>query len=122
MITGDDIVRMIESHRYAFTTEAGLQAGIEAVLEGRGMDYERERRLDEEGRDRIDFYLPELRLGIEVKVGGSFAAVTRQLLRYASCEYVDVLMLVTSRSRHLAVPDRLGGKPVRVVFLAGGLA
>ena len=55
-------------------------------------------------------------VGIEIKRGRvERAKVLRQLTRYAACERVAGLILVTEKS--LGLPREIGGKPVRVVCL-----
>ena len=55
-------------------------------------------------------------VGIEIKRGRvERAKVLRQLTRYAACERVSGLILVTEKS--LGMPREIGGKPVRVVCL-----
>ena len=69
--------------------------------------------------DRIDFLLG--RTGIEVKVKGPSAEVTRQLWRYAESDQIDDLILVTTRREHLRVIRQsaiFDGKPVHVLCIA----
>ena len=55
-------------------------------------------------------------VGVEIKRGRvERAKVLRQLARYAACEQVAGLILVTEKS--LGLPREIGGKPVRVVCL-----
>ena len=55
-------------------------------------------------------------VGIEIKRGRvERAKVLRQLTRYAACDRVAGLILVTEKS--LGMPREIGGKPVRVVCL-----
>ena len=55
-------------------------------------------------------------VGVEIKrVRVERAKVLRQLTRYAACERVAGLILVTEKS--LGMPREIGGKPVRVVCL-----
>ena len=55
-------------------------------------------------------------VGIEVKRGtGDKAGVMRQLTRYAACEQVQALILVTEKT--VPVPRMLCGKPVRLLCL-----
>ena len=55
-------------------------------------------------------------VGVEIKRGRvERAKVLRQLTRYAACEQVAGLSLVTEKS--LGLPREIGGKPVRVVCL-----
>ena len=56
--------------------------------------------------------------GVEIKIKRGRverAKVLRQLTRYAACERVAGLILVTEKS--LGLPREIGGKPVRVVCL-----
>lgn len=85
-----------------------MQDDVDQVLSAAGVTFTREARLD--ARDRPDF-LTTSGLAIELKVAGGRSAVVRQLLRYAEHEEVTGILLVTSRSRHLGLPDLLGGKP-----------
>ena len=65
-------------------------------------------------RCRIDLMCGSV--GIEIKRGRvERAKVLRQLTRYAACERVAGLILVTEKS--LGMPREIGGKPVRVVCL-----
>ena len=55
-------------------------------------------------------------VGVEIKRGRvERAKVLRQLARYAACEQVAGLILVTEKS--LGLPREIDGKPVRVVCL-----
>ena len=69
------------------------------------------------GADRIDFVVD--RVGIECKVDGSVADVTRQLERYALWGELDELVVVTTKGKHLNLPRMLNGKPVRVHIVRG---
>lgn len=110
---GQDLARSLRG----FPSEEALQSAIAAALAARGVPFEREVSLSR--ADRIDFVVLG-RVGLEVKVGGALAAVTRQLHRYAQSERLAALMLVTTRTRHLAVPSSLNGKHVWKVHLIGG--
>jgi hypothetical protein len=64
---------------------------------------------------RIDYLVD--RVGIEIKKGKPIPAVLLgQLKRYAACEAVDGLIVVTQRS--VALPASVGGKPVLSLVLA----
>jgi hypothetical protein len=103
----DDLVAAIRAHRFAYVDEDELQQGLAAVLAPFGVA--REVRLD--SRCRIDLLAG--RVGIEVKVGGSAAALLRQVDRYAGLDTLDAIVVVTSRVRHLQPVDEANGKPVR---------
>ena len=81
-------------------TEAGLPFVHEAVI-GKGC--------------RIDFLVGGI--GVEIKKGKpAAAALLPQLRRYAACEAVTGLIVLTQRSVRL--PDALSGKPVRQLTLS----
>ena len=115
----DQIVKLLESAQLDCSSEAVLQEGIARVLGGAGIRAEREHQLSI--HDRIDFFVKREGVGIEVKIGGGLADVTRQLFRYADHDDVKRLVLVTSRLQLRGVPDKIFGKPVRVAALLGSL-
>lgn len=116
-MTLDELVRLLGAHAFTCCNEAELQQAVAEVLAGAGIDHQREVRLTE--RDRIDFLVG--RVGLELKVDGALAAVTRQLHRYAQRPEIDGLLLVTTRPQHRGAPRELCGKPVRAVLVHGGL-
>jgi hypothetical protein len=77
------------------TDEYRFQDGVGAALARAGIIAEREVILTP--RDRIDFLVG--RIGIECKVQGSFIQVARQLCRYAQCDQIMALVLVTGCAR-----------------------
>jgi hypothetical protein len=111
----DVLVAALRTRRYRYANEDDLQLGITQVLTLERVPFVREVRLAP--REKIDFMVG--RIGVEVKIKGSFSSVARQLLRYAP--HVDALVLVTGRSQLDRMPPTLGGKPVRVVALLGGI-
>lgn len=106
------LVALVEEFGFNTTNEAELQDALENVFTRAELRFEREKRLTQ--RDRVDFYFPVLRIGLEVKVQGSLAAVTRQLHRYAQSPDVDGLVLVTNLHRLDKLPLEMNGKRVRV--------
>lgn len=63
---------------------------------------------------RIDYLVENV--GIEIKKGKPVADILeRQLLRYAACEGVSALILVSQRS--VKLPKTLMGKPLEVLAL-----
>lgn len=108
------VVGILDTTRFVWTTERELQDGIALALEAEGLDVETEVRVD--ARNRLDLKVGGV--GIEVKIGGTWRTVRRQLERYAALESLDALVLVTSRPSHRQIVSPLGGKPV-VVHLAG---
>jgi len=116
-VSAVDVVRILDRAPLQFVSEDDLQESIRAALVSAGIPAERERRLSD-GRSRIDLFV-EPGVGVEVKIDGSWAAVVRQLQRYAKCPEITELVLVTSRSKHHRIPTELEGKPVHLVSLIG---
>lgn len=117
-MTPQELVDILAAYDYHFGSETELHACIECALVGEDIEFEREHRLD--ARNRIDFYIPDSRLGVEVKVEGQALAVARQLLRYASSPTIAGLVLLTTRRQHRGtIPHELGGKPIAIGILGG---
>lgn len=112
------VVGSIHSRQFTHADESELQRGLAQAFAEDGLDAQREVRLSQ--RDRIDFLVGAV--GIEVKVKGSAAKVLAQLERYAESDLIDELVLVTSRIQAAALSGEVGGKPLRVVPILGGLA
>jgi hypothetical protein len=112
------VARAIRGRVLVAASELELQAQIADELFSAGIWYERERHLGLAGT--IDFYVPEARLGVEIKVDGSPSAVLQQLFRYAGSEDVRALLLVTTRATHRGLGGVLQGKPIDVCFVVGG--
>ena len=115
----DNVCALLASHRFHYRDEERLHEGIEAVLTGSAIPFERERII---GPNRPDFFLPGSGIAIEVKIKHSLADLTRQVYRYARCSEVSAVLVVTDKMRLSNLPDELLGKPVRVVTLIGGFA
>lgn len=106
-------------YRFHFDNESGLQDAVAKLLGDLGIPFEREFDLSPHGR--IDFYLPETRVGLEVKVKGSPSDVLSQIHGYVQHEQIDGLLLVTARMRLGRVPRLINGKPVDVAGLWAGM-
>lgn len=121
MTVADLIEAALLRHRLPFGDELACQRAVGVILADMQIDHEREVQVSG-SRGRIDFYIPAERLGIELKVKGSPSEVVRQLSRYAAAPEIESLMLVTGRAALGRLPDRLNGKPLRVVATwRGGL-
>lgn len=107
--------------RIRFGTELAMQADVGrhlAALAGHYGACLSEHIFDK--KNRIDFYLPDVGVGVECKVQGSVATVAEQLQRYAQRDEVRGLVLVT-RCRAHRLPTTIAGKPLRVIWVAGML-
>lgn len=92
--------------------EYDLHALVRAQLDAQGIPSEHEVRLAP--RCRIDLMCGSV--GIEIKRGKpDKQRILAQLSRYAACEQVSALVLVTERT--VAVPATLHGKPVKLICL-----
>ncbi len=117
-MTLEGITGLLESFRFGARSESELQTAIAQAFEKHGVGFEREYRLSSE--DRIDFKLG--RIGIEVKVGGSNAALIRQVHRYAQSDELDSIIIITTRSRHRMPAESVNGRTVVLVSLVMGNA
>lgn len=108
------VVELLRQYSYPASSERQMHEGVAQILRENGIPFEREKRLTPE--DRIEFYLPDQQMGIECKIEGGSHAVLRQLMRYAKCDIVRELVLLTSRMKHRRVPATLPGKPLHLVY------
>jgi len=119
MITAIELAGVLLGYRFLVGDEADLQGQIARVLTDHALTFEREARLSE--RDRIDFLLRASGIGLEVKVDGSRSSVLGQLWRYAECQDIQALLLVSTRFQHVRLRGPVLGKPLFVVWVTGGL-
>lgn len=112
------VLGVLARTRFCWATEDDLQRALAAALDATGLEVRREVRLDK--HCRIDLVVG--RVGIEVKVAGSWRDVARQVSRYRDSEYLDAVVVVTSKPLHRRLVEKLpvsmAGKPV-VVHRAG---
>src|ERR1019366_7460014 len=114
-MTANDICRALYNTKYRYHSEKDLQHGVSQVLTALGLIFKPGYYLAP--RDCIDFFIPDLGIGIECKSddssgGTSLAAVTRQLMRYFQSDQVKMLILLTTMSKHRSLPETLNGKPL----------
>ena len=92
--------------------EADIHAMVGERLAEAGLDYQHEAKIG--NGCRIDYLAGDV--GIEIKKGKpTTAALTKQLLRYAACESVAELIVVSQYS--IRLPQVIGGKPLAVLVL-----
>ena len=108
--SSDRVLAVLGRARLTYANEHELHQGVGEALTAAGVPFSREVALN--ARDRIDLLIG--RVGIEVKVKGSWRDVQRQLARYADSDQISALVLVTSKPTHLRVATQLNGKPVHV--------
>lgn len=112
------VAMAIACRRFRFAHERELQDGVARALGEESIGFRREVRFHDADAGCIDF-LCDGGIGLEVKVRGPLAGVTRQLHRYAHAGEVRALLLVTTRMTLDRLPDAMMGKPLRVVHLLG---
>jgi len=116
-LTAVGLHAILSGYRFRFSTEEQLHAGMEEAMAREGLHWEHEKHLS---FGRIDF-LVESGIGIEVKVAGSRAALLRQISRYLLQLDICEILIVTTKSCHLEIPETMHGKTVRVLYLSPGI-
>ena len=107
------VASQLRRTQFSYTSERELQEGVALLFDGLGIEYTREHELTQE--DRIDFWLDD-GVGLEIKIQESLTSVTRQLHRYAQCDSVRALILLTTKMAHRKMPEEMNGKPLIVVY------
>ena len=113
----EHIIKTIRSYRLRFATETQLQEDLAKAFAAENIEVQRELILDQS--NRIDLYIPSLKLGIECKIAGSPTAVLDQLIRYCKFAEIESLLLVTTRPQHRIPTPTLRGKPCQTVWVGG---
>lgn len=106
------ILAALRGRRLTLSSEKALQAELAGVFRHAGLQMDREVAVGP--REIIDFLGDGV--GVEVKIKGSKRGVYDQLERYARCEGVKALILVTNVPT--GMPAAILGKPVYVHNLA----
>lgn len=110
----DALTSLLLRHRIASGCEKIMQEAIHQIFQKENLRVQKEFRLS--GSERVDFYY--CGIAVELKIGGSLSAVTRQVMRYAALENVKAVILVTTRMIHCNLPSRMAEKPITVVHLS----
>lgn len=109
------VIDALRRRRYRYSCERTLHLALSQALTDAHIEHTREVSVV---GGRIDFLAD--RLGIEVKIKGSTAAVARQLSAYANDPGITELLLVTTRPRHRAVTASIDtSTPVHVLTIGG---
>ena len=117
-MTSKELCQILYNTKFSFHDEKGLQRGVGLVLDRLGLEYRAEFPLTK--KDRIDFLVGEF--GIECKTsdssgGTSLSSVTRQIHRYCQSDSIKEIILLTTLSKHRALPESMNNKPIYVVHL-----
>ncbi len=110
----DEVYEALQAMRPPFALyEWDIHQMVAQRLTEAGIDYVHEAKIGP--GCRIDYLAGDV--GIEVKKGKPTPKVlVKQLQRYAACELVSAVILVTQQS--VKVPAQIAGKPVRSVVLS----
>lgn len=90
----DQLQRLLRAHSYRFNDETTLQDGIEQILLGAGIEYQREMQPDR--RNRFDFVVEGIVM--EVKIKGSLSKAAIQCHRYQKLPDVRGVMLLATNN------------------------
>lgn len=102
----------ILKYRFDLFDEKLLQSQLfEFVLRNEG--FVREFRLD--NRSIVDFYHPELKIALEIKIQGSSMSIYRQVKRYCEFDSVNCLILVSAKA--MSLPPLIDNKKSYVILL-----
>ena len=110
----DAVLAALKAMRPPFAPyEYDIHQMVGDCLREAGLDHTHEARIG--AGSRIDYLVGTV--GIEIKKGKPKPALLLgQLARYAACESVESLVVITQRSMRL--PDSIGGKPLRHIVLS----
>ena len=108
-----NLVELLRSHRFRFSSEEELQSMVERVLKEAGIPHQRERELGSAGR--IDFLVGG-DIGVEIKTKGSPTQVAAQVLRYCERDEIACVVLFTARmTLGNLLPEEAHGKTIVTV-------
>lgn len=108
----EEIKKNILKYKYSLTSEKELQEEL-FNLSLKKLGFIKEYRLSK--KHIIDFYNPELKIGIEVKIKGSSSEIYRQVKEY--CKYPEISRLLLVSSKAMALPPQIEEKIVDVLLL-----
>lgn len=110
-MTVEAVIKAMSRWQYDLATEAAMHRSLAGALDVSSVKYQREVNLTDE--DRIDFYLPKHKIGIEVKLSCSSRQIYRQIQRYAESEKIDAIILLSNTA--VGLPKEINGASVYVV-------
>lgn len=111
----EDILRSLKRNRMGFIEEEYIiQDNIAKQFDKDHIEYKKEYKLGP--RNRIDFYIEELGIGIETKKGKpNKDNLFKQLTRYSQFESIKELIVVVERS--VKLPQSINGKNITIISL-----
>ena len=106
-----NILRVISNSRFPLHNEKELQLAIENLFTEKGIQFDREHRLDD--KNIPDFFISGI--AIEIKIKGSAKAIYKQCVRY--CAFTDVQSLILVTNKSMGFPEDINRKPCYVINL-----
>ena len=106
------IIEILSRCAFDQSSEKRMQDGVAEILKANDIDFIKEHQFSR--KDRMDFFIPKLGIGIECKIKGGEVALIGQVLRYAQHEEVKEIMVVTTKHHNL--PLTANFKPVHVIL------
>lgn len=106
----EEIHKYLETTKLSYSSEEELQDQIATALRIKGISFKREHSFSK--TDRVDFFI-EPNIALECKIQGQPLAILSQVKRYLAYDDVAHLILVTSR--HMRLPEEIGGKKTLIV-------
>lgn len=108
-----DVCASLEAQTFPIHTEEALQTALAGVLGPLG--FVREHVVS---AGRLDFFREEDGTAVEVKIKGSKLDLLRQVGKYAECEEINTVIVVTAKpSLGNDLPETLDETPIHVVKL-----
>lgn len=114
-MTLDDILFLLHGFKTEKNLEPMIVQELAKYLNENQVSYHREHVISKHAR--LDFFLPEHGIAIEVKTASNAAEVTRQIFNYAQHEIVKGIVLISNQQRHRQLPDNIAGKAIhKIIF------
>lgn len=105
--------KLFKAVRFDITNEKRLQIEIADQFDRHGIVYTKEYPLK---KGIIDFYIPDIKVGIEIKIKGRALDIFHQLDNYAECNDIHSFVLITSKP--LTMPEKLNKKTLSIINIS----
>lgn len=92
----ESIILLIQNKKLSLQKEKVLQVELEEIFTQNKLYFKREYRLNQ--NNIIDFYFPNEKIGLEIKIKGDKAKILEQLERYSRFDEIEGIFLLTNRS------------------------
>jgi hypothetical protein len=115
MVILNEILSKLSSEKFSLENEKLTQREINAKLTEWGINFKSEYDLDE--KNCIDFYFPDFKAGIEVKIGGNHTKnnIYRQVKRY--CNFDDISTIIVFTNKSMGLPPTINNKKTHILSL-----